>query len=547
MAFDAENIKYVLIEFALDSETWRIADEEVVLSDGTHYEGAVEGITALREDSGRLIDPRVVSPSVRIRIRNTGDAARQKIDSLTFPNREVTIKAASSESASDTLTRFVGTVRFPSGISWDDEFVTIAVTSRIDVDERVLPPNKIFPGTYPNAEAKSLFLPIPIVWGDFRTTAGGGEKVPCYCIDTTAGTGGKFKIADHALKDIEVVYLNGADITANCTLDEANGEFTISSTSTYDPDTDTVTANVLGATDDGTTGGTALETLPDHLDDMLTTWLGAAAAKIDTAAFTAWGGTVSADDSGRRWLGTEVLSTSLITEILVAGFADLIIEDGKYKPVYRIVDPSAGIPTYYEWDIVDRTARSKHFSVTQDPERVYANQIVATYRFDPAAGDYAQRYDVESASAIAAVGTRIRRRIPLAWHYKTNGAESRANRELHVFSQELEVADVAVKAVAIDQKPTDQFYLSYSKYDLGTIGTPFRIKVSEADFSSPNVLLTIWNMTNLSPGRWTVATATTWLLSTTAERNSQGYWTDGSGYADPSASPDPASQKSIWF
>ena len=56
-------------------------------------------------------------------------------------------KLASSENAADVATRFVGTVQFPGGIRWDEERVSVRVTSRTEADERVLPVNKFFAST----------------------------------------------------------------------------------------------------------------------------------------------------------------------------------------------------------------------------------------------------------------------------------------------------------------------------------------------------------------------------------------------------------------
>jgi len=543
MAFDSSQTQaswHILMEVALDGGTVYYAETDLAMSNGVAYEGRISSIPALLLSTGQILDPRLVSPSLTVTLRDADHSVRDSTDSEEWGNRTVTIKAGQGTTIGDYETVFTGVVRFPGGISWDATSLRVSVDDLRSKDAKALPANRLDPATYANMEAKSQYKAIPLVYGDFRTTAGGGETVPCYCIDTTAGTGGKFKIADHALKEIEAVYLNGSAITGNCTMDAANGEFTISSTSTYTPATDNVTANVQGATSDGTTSGTLLQSLPDILDDLLQTHLGVAAGNIDSAAFTAWEAELGTDDYGRRWIGTETSSDDLIRDILVEGFADITIEDGQYQPSYRIVDPTSGATTFTSANIRERGDATKDFTVQRDPERIFCNEVVADYRYDPSGSDFTATYTTSDSGSIADLGTTKRRRLQMRWLYVSAGAEARASRELYLFSTEPEIANMRLDPEALTFGPTDQFLLEHDKYD----GTTFQMRTVSLDLLRKEVTAACWNVLRLSPGRWTDSSAPSWGSATVAQRAEQGFWTDDSGEASPG---DSTSVGSVWF
>ena len=542
---------YVTVEFSLDgSVTKRYAEDELILSDATLWEGWLKGFTTLTRSLGSILDPRIHAPHMTLTFDNQNKQMQNVLDTYNFANRVVTIRAGYGTTVANYSTIFVGIVHFPGGESWTEKTATIEIDALLSGDDQVLPKNKINLTDYPNAEAKSLFTPIPLLYGDWYAAAGGGEKVPAYQIDSTEGTGGRFKTADHAIKSIETVYLNDVSKSFTAaTADLDKGEFVLDVT--YATATDTCTVNCRGATDTALSGGTMLQTLPDICEDILSVHLAVVAGDRDSAAFTTWEGNLTVNDYGRRWIGPEIRASQLITESLIEGFADMTIIAGKYKPVYREVGIAAGIPSYYDYDIELSSSGERLFGVTKDPERVFCNQVAAPYRYDPIAADFAQRYDKEDTGSINTYNTRRRRRLEMHYLYITVGAESRAQRELYAFSTEIEMVELTLRSVAVDKQPTDQFKLVYDKYDLGSgIGTAMQIRKATANFKqfgAPVLQVLAWNMNALAPGRWTSDTHPTWLLSSAAERTSGGYWTDANGYADPGGTPDEASKFSIWF
>ena len=529
-----------LVEISLTGKTLRFARDPVTFTDGTVYDGRLLSMSSMSLSAGQLLDPRVTMPSLTLDLDNADSAISDLMDAYEWSNKSVTVKIGQGTTSGDYTTVFVGTILFPGGITFDDTTARIDLDDERMKDEKVLPVGKFFASTYSNLEEKSKNMTIPIVYGDWQTGVGGGEKVPCYCINTTNRT---FKIAAHAIKSIQAVYKNGSAATLTST-DLANAEFVMNDA--YDETVDTVTANIEGATHNGNTGGTLLESLPDIAKDILTTHLAVGSGNIDTSAFNAWE-TNLGTTKARRHISMERSSNTLITDALVEGFADLIIIDGKYTPRYRIAGLT-GLDSYRDYDMTARNDGVKRFSVSRDPERVTLNQVVANYRYDPVNLKFAGRFDRNDDASIALVGTTRRRRMTYEWLYLDADAETRAERELYAFSAELEMLTVGIGPTALTKVPTDQFRLTYNKYlDSTGFGTPFMIRDIAIDFNQMTATIRAWNVLTLSPGRWTESTAPNWASSTLTQREEHGFWTDANGFADSSGSPDPTSKRSKWF
>ena len=536
---------HVLVEIALDSGTLYIADDDLVFDNGTVYDGALLSIPSLSLSIGQILDPRIVSPSLSISLRDADDTYRNSHDAEEWGNRAVVIKVGQGLTIADyTEQPFVGVVRFPTGVAWDANVFTFGVDDLRSKDSKVLPTSRFNPATYANMETKSQYKAIPLIFGDWRVAAGGGEKVPAFQIDSTAGTGGKFKLSSVTIKEIEKVWIRtsgGAwsDITANCSLDLTNAEFTITS-GTYDPDTNDVACNIQGHTANGASGGTLLQTFGTVYNDILQTHLGVSSGNIDSAAVTAWDAELEADDYVRRHIGSETNSDDLIRDLLVGGFADQTIEAGKYKPVYRIVDTSASAPALDTANIRERSDATADFTVAKDPEGVFVNEVVGDYRYDPVSAGYLATFENSNAASISTLGTTKRRRLSFSWGYIAAGVERRTSRELYMFGKQPEVATLLVDPEGLVLGPTERFDLTHDKYD----DVPWQVRDVVYDLTGKTARLTCFNMLRLTPGRWTGSTAPAWASATRAQQLEQGFWTNASGRADAA---DADSTGSVWF
>lgn len=552
MAYDPTSLtQYFGVDIELDGLTLHLSNQEIVLDDDTVYAAQLKSVSPLARSAGALQDPRVVLPSMTLTADNkedpqTGVRFQDYLTDYEWANAQITVRVGSSLAAADWSSIFVGRAKFPGGISSDNLTCTVRVNDARAKDGRNLPASIFTLATYANMETKSIGLPIPLVYGDWYTTAGNGEQLPCYQIDSTVGTGGRFKISSRELKSIEAVYLNGASVSF--TADLNNGQFTLNVA--YVPATDVVTCNCRGATSDLTSAGTLLQSGPDVLYDLLLNELDVAAGNIDSTAFSTWEGNLAASDYVRRWIGGEIIhSDTLIAELLNECFADMRIEAAKYYPTYRVVAASTSV-TLRDADLLSQGGNSaiKHFAVHESPEDIYCNEVLADYSYDPANDTYNERYLVEDAAAVVRVGQRVRRTMTFNWLYLAGGAEDRAGREVYVFSSNVRMVDLGVDASAVTYGPASQFRLVYDRFvEVNDLGNPFQVRDIEVDPMTRRVTLTAWDMLTLFSGTWTEDDTVTWLTATAEQRSTKGFWADASGYADTSGSPDAASQRYRWI
>lgn len=565
MAFDPTSLyKMFLVEITLPGLTLYLsrAGEYVTAIDGTAYDGKITALTPLRRSAGGLRNPTMVLPSMEMSIDNKADQNganrfQDYLDDYQWANAPVVCrigqgtKIAGTDHLQVDLSVFEviweAIAQFPDGVSVSDTAVTIRLNDARSKDARTLPPRVAVPtlSGFASMGAAWIGQPIPMVYGSWLSADANGEKLPCMLKDSTVGLGGKWKIADHAIKSIAAVYKNGASVAF--TADLANGEFTLDVT--YSAATDTITCHCTGATVDGTPSGALLQTMPEIYRDVLVTWCGVSSADVDATALADWTSNLTADDYARRFINTEVNSHDvLLAELLLEGFADASLEAGSYYPRYRIVNPSASLPLYQEEDLLysGDGKSGRDFTYDRDPERVYCNEAYGYYAWDPIAGEHASRTSPvsENTGAIATVGARHRQTLFYNWLYKTAGAKTRTDRQVMVFSSNIELASVGVSARALVEGPADQFRLIYSKYvEVAGLGQPFQIRDIDVDLWAFIVKMKAWWTLGLAAGTWTEDAATTWLTATADEREVKGFWTDDNGYADTVGPLDEASKR----
>ena len=550
MAFDPNSLdKRWYLKVYLDEDTLCLSTLSYVLTDGTVVQGYVTAMTPLRRSAGSLEDPRIELPTMQLTVRNRTDQSQELfsdlLDAYEWGNRQVDLVVGHGSDPANYETIWVGRVRFPGDSTWTDETVTIRLVDARAADARYLPATVFDTDTYPHLEAAAVDVPIPIVYGDFTSGVGTGVALPAYQIDATAGTGGRWKVAGHALAQLEAVYRNGSSVSF--TPDLAVGEFVLNVT--YTPGSDVVTVHCQGATDDGTPTGTLLQAAPDIFRDLYVTHLEVASDGISAPALAAWAANLGPNDHMRRWIGGEETdSNELVAQLLLEGFADLSIRAGIYAPAFRVVAPDSDADLVTAAQIqTDATGRTKVFSVERSPETVYCNETLAYYEHAPVSGAYARRYLAEDEEAIERLGVRYRRVLHLRWLYKPEGARDCAHRHVRAFAGELELATLKLGADLITKGPGDQLRLVYAKYGAGDDeGVPFQLRQTETDPLTWSVSLTAWNMYRLLRGTWTEDAAVTWLTATAMQRFEKGFWTDDDGYADTTVPPDGASRRYRW-
>ena len=527
----------LLIEIYLTGKTLKIAEESLAFDSG-FYDGRLQDVGVIDQSAGRVLDPKLVSSRNTFRIDNADGLYSTYYDDYTWVNREVVIKAGQGLVIGDYEEIYRGRVLTSGGIKLTEQEMTVTVDDVRSKDQRTLPINKFLPTNYANMEVLKRWYPIPIVYGDWSSSAG-SERVPAVQIDSTVGTGGSFKIADHTVKQIESVYKNGSSVAFSAA-SLANATFTLDVA--YDPLVDKIDVHCQGITDDGNSSGTLITSLPDIVQHILTTYLGVSSGNIDSSAFAAWESELTSSDDGRRWIGTDISSNVLITEALLEGFADMTIQANKYAPKYRLV-PLGSMDTFREGDLMNRYDGSKDFVVHQDPEENYVNTIAVDYAYNPVERQFA-RYEKDDTLEITDAGTRVRRLLTLNWLYKDTGAEHRGQRELLSFATITEHLTTTVGPRALMKEPTDFFRIAYGKYT----GNAMQVRTIRKDFAKMSAQINAWSVGSLEAGRWTVDTAPVWNSSDEQEQDEHGFWTDSDGYAGQlGGGQTPGSDNSNWF
>lgn len=532
-----------VLGIAYDPIRW--SDADLAMSDGTLYEGRIRGMGPIRKDLGRMLETQFVYPELIVEAYNGDDAVRVILDANSnLAGQTAVLQAGQGTTITDYETKFTGEVRQPDGIQWDDDAVSLTFSDAAERVDVVLPANKIWPATYANAESKSKYLPIPEVLGDFRTTAGGGETVPGFCVDTTVGTGGQFTFGQH-LESMEDVYLNG--VSTSYTVNQLTGPSLVTLNVAYATLTDSVTANVNGRKTTNSTTYPAAENAPPAwaYDLLMASWgMNLGLSHVDKAAFIASYTAIyyGAGDKCRRWIGTDVQAVTLLSEIASDGFFELFEnKTGKWTMAFRLAGAPASTTVVREADIMP-VAGGRQFAVQADPERTYANQIVYDFRLKPpqwvgtaitADGGYGASGLVENTTEQDTVGGITRRRLNLRWLHETTGAADRGNRDLYVFSGRLEMVEVDLGPIGVALDKADTFQLIYSKYALSvTAGTPFMVRASDPDYTKMTAHIIAWNMDKLSPRRYQADSSAAWAAATTYNKLVMGYYGAFSGDDD---------------
>lgn len=523
MAFDLTSAVQswtVLVEINLGGSTLRYADRNLSMTNGNYYDGRVLDFPALTQQLGGILDPRFVLPSIRLTLDNADDAIRASFDAnYGWAGKTVTVFIGQGNVYTSYQTRFVGQVVFPGGITWDEREVQLELSNSLVADLGNVPNNKFFPSDYPNVETKSAYQPIPLVYGSWQSGDGQGEKVPCYCYDTTAGTGGNFKISDRDLSAITTVFKNGVSVSFTV-ISLANATFTLDVT--YDPAADTIEAHCTGLAVSGAGGS---NTIADFAYDLLTASYGAAlgVGRINAASFTAWRNGLGSG-VGRRWIGKDVSIQSLLAELMIEGFADIIINvSDEYEIVERIIS-TASLPILRDFDLIPAQGGGRSFRVLRDPERTFANEVVAGYSLG-ADQAYHRIETTESTTSINNYGQRRRRRLPLNWTYNEVDAETRAARERIAFSTEIEMVELEVGPQGLGFRASDQFTLIYNKFALsGIAGTPFLIREITQDYTRNSARILAWNISLLQAWRYCADGTADYSSATAAEKLVNAYY-----------------------
>jgi hypothetical protein len=509
---------HVLAQIELTGLTLYYADSNLSMSDGQYYDGRLS-VSPLQRAFSSFTEPVQRQSTLTLTLIDTDGAVRALLGSYSWGNKTVKVLVGQGRDIGDYIEDFRGVIEIPGGISYDVEKVTIRLRDARSRDVATLPVNHYWTSDYANLESGKAGTTIPIVYGDWSDT-----PIPATCIDTTTN---QFKLADHAIKEIVQIYMNGSAISHS---DEnlTDATFKIAS---YTPGTDEVTAKIRGRVDGSTN---LIEHPVDILYDLQTEYIGIDSGDIDTSSYDDLE-TEHSGEKARRYIDSDTLTDTLIQELCIELDMDLVIDDGKYTLKSRI--PSLIVDNEYD----DTNADEDSFAVDYDPEGLYANEIKAFFDYDPVSGEYRDYEMVENAAEQTAVGVKVTRPMYFKWLYDDDDVAASAAHKLLLYSTEVKVITFEAMGAAVLQQLADRVGLTLAN----VTDRPLLVREISKDMTTRTTRISGYDALSFTlPGFWTGDAAPNYADATAEERASQGFWTNDDGEAEPG---NAASKISTWW
>ena len=512
----------VLARIFLAGVTLHYATRGGAMSDGNYYEGRLH-VGTINNGFSSFVEPKVRFSPVTVAIEDRDGAVRAMLDQYAWGNREVHLLVGVGPDLADYTTDFRGIVRLPGGVRRTDAAVHLALRDIRHRDSVQIPPNIHLPGDTPNLERKSWFKAIPVVYGDW-TAGAGNQTLPAVCIDTTVP---RFRVADHPLGSLTSVYRNGAPVGFS-NVDLANAVFDLDAA--YDPDSDTITCQGTGIT----SGGALLDNAADIIGDLLVTYAGLARTDLDADALARLRSNV-AEIKCRGHLSEQRSSNTILQELANDIGFDLFVSGGLYTARFR--EPTALSGT----TLGDPEMFTESFAVERDPERLYANRFVASYRFDPGSGLTDGLEIAEDTGEQTAAGAVVQRRHSFRWLYRTADVRLVLARWKLLFIPEIEAVTATLRRPGLGVGVGDALRLSHDAFS----DRPLQVRATSKDLRALTNTVEAWDVLSfLSIGRWAADDAPNYANASADERKERGFWTDENGEAAPG---DPGSAVSRWY
>ncbi len=531
---------HVLFDVVLDATTLRFADEDIDIltsnTTGFYYEGRVFPGSTLRRAMGSILEPKEYIETFTMKLDNRDGAIQGYLETYKWANRAVNIWLGEGHSKSNYSNVFPATVVHPNGISWDESEAQILLADRRIKDRRELPSETFTTATYPNLESKAKEKQIPIWFGDWRSTVGNGLSVPAYCVNTATK---QFKICGHGVKQVERVLKNA--IALNLTTQVTNislstASFNLSTGVSWNATSDVISVNGQGVK---TANGTLVESVDKILRTIYTNFLGLTSTDLNITNFHTL--STEVDFVFRRFIDTTISSEELIGSLLNESQTDMRFSGGKYSPKYRTLDAAENRVDYRDVDIAINDDENAVFSVQRDPDRTYCNRVRSKFDYDPVNECYNQNYTYNATAAQEDDLTTTERLWDMQWHYLSADAQTRIEREVVEYSNEPVWVNTQLTHRALTKSLADQIDITYNVFE----DRPFIIRKMDTDLLEMTTTVAAYNLFAGAWGRWTADTAPSWLLSTSSQRQTQGYWSDDSGYIN---TPNVDSfRQSLWY
>jgi len=544
MAFNASGKSgefHYLAEMFLDGTTIYAADEDLSIqvsnTTGQFYEGRLPVQGTIRRSLGTFLEPKETVSSLDLVFDDRDGKIRGILTEYIVANRSVDVWVGEGTSKANYSLVFPGVVAHPSGVSWDDETATFTIIDKRVKVRKVLPLNKYTTDNLPFVEDRAINLSIPIVYGDFSSAADNQCQVRAWCIDTSAA---KFQVADHGLLSIDRYLKNAIRLSSSSirNVSLSQGTFELTGVA-YDATNDIVSVNCQGL---HTINNTLIETPIGCARHIYTAYMGLTGSDLNGTAFHEVD-VETGSDKVRSVINADLSTETILGGLLSEAAIDMRFVGSQYSPKARNLDLVSARQTFRESDIVigNDLQEKALFRVSRDPDRISANKVRTRYAYSAIDAQYLGSFTHQLTSAVENVSAVLERPIDFDWYYRDQDTQTRAQREVAMFSTEPTQIEMTVTSRAILGNLADQIDLVYNVFD----GEVLQIRDMELDLAAMVVRIGALKFLDLGAGRWTLDTAPDWSSSNASDKSQSGYWLDANGYADPSDST--SRNISRWF
>ena len=528
---------HVLVEFVLDSTTLRYADEDLSIQSsntvGHFYEGRLSRAGTIRRQLNSVLEPRERIETWDCVLDNRDLALAQLINVCTFANRDVNVWLGQGITKGSYSNVFPAAVVHPNGITWDEDEAVITVADRRLKDRRILPLAVYTTASFANLEPRSVGVPQPIWYGDWRYNSGTQLAIPANCVNTLTQT---FRVAGHKVGQIQRVLKNA--VALNLTTQVSGISLSTSQFSlvgqTYNACTDIISVNGRGFV---TANASTIERPAETLKHLQTYWCGVSSSAQNGTAYHTVDGQVSF--SVARHIAEQDSTETYTGELLNENNIDLRFVAGQYAPRWRILDLEADRVDFYENDILHDDTEKADFRVEYDPERYYCNQVRARGAWDPVDERYTQTNTANMTTEQRVIGATVTREWDLHWLYDPDLIAERIGNEVAMYGNNPMTVNVGLGGRALMKNLADQIDLTYSILTQ----RPLSLRYIETNLVDMTVKARGDDVYYLGGvGRWAGDSAVSYA---TAPSGDIGYWCNSVGYI-VTGSPGTAN-RSRWY
>jgi hypothetical protein len=520
------------------------------------YAGLVDGLAQFNYSLGTKIRPEISYSSFGFKVRR--DDSKTYEDFLSYlasynyggsSQVIVGILYTAKGTAPNPFTdmRYVGILK-PRGVTLSSEGVDIQLSDRLErFDTQIYSGNTSFANPLTFEKEQSLYehvdpawedKPIPILFGQWLGVED-EYQIEAVVIDTTAPAGIlKLKLSfvpdTYSMEDIgDFVRKENRDgVSAPLAVinkSGSDGTFEVDNS----PDVWEEGDKWYIETCAGIYDGSILTTFRHHpatlIHVLLTTVSGASVANIDENSF----GNVQGDTPtfvARNWMTQDRLVSDVIADICFEFGYIMFVQNDDYS-LRQVGYNYTGITPDVDVAVYGANISKGTFSVAIDKGDWFSDGIRYQYKFMPKRETFFQSRKIGNPSF---------RKMELVWLYDSDNAAERLLVVKNLFTEQVKWLQLSLIRVGMDQylggnvRITHDFLAEEYFQIFEIVESPNNgettIKAISIDFNYP------W-------GFWTDDEALDYIHASEDVRKGNGYWTDGSGEAEPG---NPDSDQSSW-